>query len=100
MTNMVKDSKPFRTIKRKRENLDDVIYYEDIAEVNDSILGLVRMTEVERLSYFEDYTSKLKAKAEAEQEKKEIEAQKKGLAVNNLGVGNIALNPKASKPKW
>lgn len=97
MTNMVTDSKPFRTIKRKRENLDDVIYYEDIAEVNDSILGLVRMTDVERLSYFEDYTNKLKAEAEAEAERKEIEAQKKGLAANNLSVGNI-VNPKSGGP--
>ncbi|WP_452599899.1 type IX secretion system periplasmic lipoprotein PorW/SprE [Pontimicrobium sp. MEBiC01747] len=89
MTNMVKDSKPFRVIKRKRENLDDVIRYEDIAEANDSILRLVRMTDAERLSYFEEYTSKLKAEAEAEKERKEIEAQKQGLAINNTGSGNI-----------
>lgn len=93
MTNMVKDSKPFRVIKRKRENLDDVIRYEDIAEVNDSILGLVRMTDAERLSYFEEYTNKLKTEAEAEKERKEIEAQKQGLATNNAGSGNI-VNPK------
>ncbi|WAC01105.1 hypothetical protein N7U66_13130 [Lacinutrix neustonica] len=43
MTKMVENSKPFRIIKRKRENLDDVIYYEGVAEVNDSILRFVNM---------------------------------------------------------
>jgi len=100
MNNMVRDSKPFRVIKRKRENLDDVIYYEDIAEVNDSILNLVSMSETERLSYFEEYTSKLKAKAEAEKERLAIEEQKKGLAANtrdNSNLGNI-VKPKGGTP--
>jgi len=66
MTSMVENSKPFRIIKRKRENLDDVIYYEGIAEVNDSILNLVSLSQTERLQYFQDYTAKLKLEAEAE----------------------------------
>ena len=35
MTAMVPNTKPFRVIKRKRENLDDVIYYEGVAQTND-----------------------------------------------------------------
>lgn len=56
----------YRRIKKKRDNLDDVILYEDIATGNDSILRLVNMSDAERLSYFTDYTSKLKAKAIAD----------------------------------
>lgn len=100
MINMVKNSKPYRVIKRKRENLDDVIYYEGIAEANDSILKLVAMNDVEKLNYFQEYTNKLKAKAEAEKERKEIEALKKGLASNNAGnnSGNI-VKPKGGVPQ-
>ena len=52
MLNLVKNSKPFRIIKRKRDNLDDVIYYEDIAKANDSILDLVALSDGDRLDFF------------------------------------------------
>ena len=100
MLSMVENSKPFRVIKRKRENLDDVIYYEGIAEVNDSILSLVAMTDVERLNYFQDYTTKLKAAAEAEKERLAIEEQKKGLALNDAGKANSSniVKPRGGTP--
>lgn len=56
-------SRTWRRVKKKRENLDDVIKYEDIALVNDSILVLTKMSEAEQLAYFTDYTSKLRARA-------------------------------------
>lgn len=56
-------SREWRRIKKKRENLDDVIKYEDIAVSNDSILRLVNLSEAERLAYFTDYTAKLKERA-------------------------------------
>ncbi len=71
MTNLKLNSKPFRVIKKKRENLDDVIYYEDIAQVNDSILNLVSLSEADRLAIFTEYTADLKLKAEEAQEKAE-----------------------------
>jgi len=92
MVNLKLNSKPYRVIKRKRENLDDVIKYEGVAEVNDSILKLTRMSETERLDYFTAYTDKLQAEAEAEKERLEIEARKKGLAVNDLAAGNFVKN--------
>ena len=100
MLSMVENSKPFRVIKRKRENLDDVIYYEGIAEVNDSILSLVAMTDVERLNYFQDYTTKLKAAAKAEKERLAIEEQKKGLALNDAGKANSSniVKPRGGTP--
>ena len=60
MTNLVLNSKPYRIIKRKRDNLEDVIYYEAIAQVNDSILNLVNLSEADRLTYFESFVDKLK----------------------------------------
>lgn len=71
MLNMEKNKKPYRIIKRKRDNLEDVILYEDIAEANDSILGLVAMNDTERLEYFTQYTEDLKVKAEEEKERQE-----------------------------
>ncbi|WP_452225500.1 type IX secretion system periplasmic lipoprotein PorW/SprE [Lacinutrix chionoecetis] len=99
MTKMVENSKPFRVIKRKRENLDDVIYYEGVAEVNDSIIRLVNMGEFDRQRYFEDYVNKLKLEKEAEEERLAIEAQKKGLAQNNAGQNQAAsFKPKGGPP--
>jgi len=75
MTNMVTNSKPFRIIKRKRDNLDDVIYYGDIAFANDSIISITRLSPDEQLAYFEAYTEELKMKAQEEQEQKELEQE-------------------------
>ena len=86
MNNLVLKSKPYRVIKRKRDNLKDVIFYESIAKVNDSVLSLVNLTEAEKLAYFESFVEDLKAKAEIEKEKQEATERNSGLAtVNNIG---------------
>jgi len=74
MLNLKQNTKLFRAIKRKRDNLDDVIYYEDVAQRNDSILSLVNLSEEERLVYFTEYTDALKEAAEALKEKEKKEA--------------------------
>lgn len=76
MQSMKLNSKPYRIIKRKRDNLEDVIYYEDIAQVDDSILNLVNMSEADRLSYFTTYTDDLRTKAEEEKAKAEAEERR------------------------
>lgn len=53
----------YRRLKKKRDNLDDVIQYEQTAAINDSILELVAMTPEARLAYFTEYTDKLRAQA-------------------------------------
>ncbi len=63
LTYLEEKSRQWRRITKKRENLDDVIKYEDIATTNDSILKLTNMSEAEQLAYFTDYTSKLKEQA-------------------------------------
>ncbi|MCB0387318.1 MAG: hypothetical protein KDD23_00725, partial [Winogradskyella sp.] len=75
MLNMKKDTKPYRIMKRKRDNLDDVIYYEDIAFANDSIISLTTLSKDEQLAFFQDYTEKLKVKAQEELERKELEQE-------------------------
>ncbi|MDT0647210.1 hypothetical protein RM545_10965 [Zunongwangia sp. F260] len=51
----------FRTIKKKRDNLEDIIQYEKIAEENDSILRISALSEEEQIAYFTTYTNDLKA---------------------------------------
>lgn len=88
MTSLVINSKPYRVIKRKRDNLEDVIYYEAIAKVNDSILHLVNLPENERVAYFDGFIEKLKLKAEQEKEKAEAAERKNtGLVTVNNPVG-------------
>ena len=91
MTNLVLNSKPYRIIKRKRENLEDVIYYENIAQANDSILRLVSLPEADRLTFFESYVNKLKEQAELdkqEKEKQEANARNSGLITADKKLGN------------
>ena len=89
MTNQKLNSKPYRVIKKKRENLDDVIYYEDIAQVNDSILNLVSLSEADRLAVFTAYTDELRTKAEEAKEKAEAaERVNSGMTQTTNKVGN------------
>lgn len=95
MVNLVLNSKPYRVIKRKRDNLEDVILYEGVAQVNDSILNLVNLSDAERTTYFESFVEKLKIKAEEEKEKQEAASLNTGLATVNNPIGN---NPKIGVP--
>lgn len=63
---LVENTRDHRQIKKKRDNLEDVIRYENSAQANDSILQLVNMTEAERLAYFTAYTTKLKERTIAD----------------------------------
>lgn len=68
-------TREYRAIKKKRDNLDDVIKYEGIAQTNDSILNLAAMTDDQRVVYFQEYIVKLKEADEKEKERLEREAQ-------------------------
>lgn len=54
------NTREFRLIRKKRENLVDVIMYEEIARTTDSILYLADLSEEERLDYFNRYIEELK----------------------------------------
>lgn len=81
LLNLKKNTRKFRKIEKKRANLDDVIAYEEVAKVNDSIIMLVNFTEEERTAYFQEYIDKLKA---VEAEKKALEEQKQSFADNEF----------------
>ena len=65
LLSLKKNSKSFRVIKRKRENLEDVIYYEAVARDTDSILGLVKLSDFEKETYFQAFIDNLKKEEEA-----------------------------------
>lgn len=74
LTNLKENTRQFRNIKKKLDNLEDVIKYEDIVQHTDSVITLYEMPETERTAYFEDYIAELKRKAEEEEEKKQQQA--------------------------
>ncbi|SRX72499.1 type IX secretion system periplasmic lipoprotein PorW/SprE [Aequorivita antarctica] len=92
LTFLEENSRQWRRVSKKRENLEDVIKYEDIATTNDSILKLTKMSEAEQLAFFTDYTSKLKEQAV----KDSLEAIKIEQKIANKEFyekGNVASGP-------
>ena len=45
----------YKKLKRKRDNLDEVIAYEKTVQDTDSILGLIALSKSAQLAYFENY---------------------------------------------
>ena len=93
------NSKRFRVLKKRRDNLDDVILYEGIATVNDSILRAVAMTPEERIAYYSVYTEQIKKEAQRKAEAEEIARIKDGLPQEQrfqqpTGTGASAGTPK------
>ena len=68
LTQIKNDKKLFRKISKRRESLEDVIYYELSVKTNDSILSLVKMSDEERTAYFMDYIEKQKKKLDKEKD--------------------------------
>jgi len=99
LTKIPVNTRDYFFISRKKENLKDVILYEEIAEGNDSILRLVEMNTEERLSYFTNFTEGLKEEAIAqakqgkvtEAEQKEFLPRGPGLppAIGDPASGNV-----------
>ena len=82
MTKLKKNSKEFRFFKKKKDNLEDVIAYEDMAKRNDSILKVLNYTDDERIAYYEKHITALK---EIEVAKKEAEAEALLAKGNTIG---------------
>ena len=51
LLNLKEKSKTFRVIKRKRDNLEEVIFYESIVKKTDSIIRLVELSDDEKETY-------------------------------------------------
>src|SRR5690606_36356315 len=83
MVHLKPRTREFNLIKKKRENLVDVIKYEGIAVRNDSIIDVYRMSGLERIAYYEEYIGKLK---KAEAEKVALEEKRREFESRNAGV--------------
>ena len=84
-------SREHKAIKKKRENLVDVIKYEAIAQKNDSILNVVAMSKEAQTAYFDSYIVELKAadKKEAEIAKKKLELESYKNAISQDDAPNM-----------
>ena len=56
-------TREYRRIRKKRDNLTDVIEYETIAHRNDSIINLTTLSEADLKAHFEAYIAAAKEKA-------------------------------------
>lgn len=104
LVNLKPRTREYIAIKKKRENLEDVIKYEAIAQVNDSIISLFNMSASEKVAYFDKYIEKLKK--EDAIKLKEMEKQEQLLANSQTfgedrldgqtGVKNTIVAPRPS----
>ena len=86
LTNLDENSKKYRTIKRKLDNLEDVIKYEDIVQYADSVITLYKMPKEEQLAYFGKHIEDLQKEKEAA-EKKEKDRITDGFVAFNKSKG-------------
>lgn len=85
------NTRDYRSVKKKLDNLEDVIRYEDIVQKSDSVLTLVALSETERTAYFENYIAAIKTKEAADTAKEEKR--------QNAGVVAFANTPGGKKNK-
>ncbi len=78
-------TREFNIIKKKRENLEDVIKYEGIAVTNDSILNVLALSNADRTKFYEDYIDKLKID---DAKQKILEEKNKIKNPDNIGDGS------------
>ena len=71
LPNLPENTKKYRAIRKKLDNLEDVITYESTVQYADSVIALYRMPLAEREAFFQAYIDQLKAKAEEEIAKEE-----------------------------
>jgi len=91
------NTKRIRSLRRKRNNLEEVIAFEDIAQRSDSILNVVAMSDDQQLEYFKAYIARLKSE---DKRKKELEEIQKVNAGNNFfGQGNTN-SSRSESGKW
>ncbi len=86
MTKLKPRTKEFNFIKKKRENLEEVIKYEGIAVANDSILSVLSMSDSEKTKFYEDFIITIKDK-EAKQKILDDKAKIKAENLNNANNG-------------
>lgn len=78
LANLPENTKKYRAIKKKLDNLEDVITYEEVVQYTDSVISLYNMPKAKQFAYFGDYIKQLKEK-DSLAAKKEVERQTKGI---------------------
>ena len=71
LTNLPENSKKFRATKKKLDNLEDVIKYEDIVLYADSVITVYDMPADDQLAYFQKHIDEMKAADAAAKKKAE-----------------------------
>ncbi|WP_281541835.1 tetratricopeptide repeat protein [Maribacter aestuarii] len=69
LTNLNENAKKYRSIKKKLDNLEDVIKYEDIVQYADSVITVYELPKDDQIAYYENHIQKLKEEQEASQKK-------------------------------
>ena len=81
----------YKTIKKKRDNLSDVIKYEGIAQANDSILYVTSLPGEGKVAYYEEYIKNLKVQDELVRKRAEEAAQRQANIAANSGASRNAM---------
>lgn len=90
-------TREYKLIAKKRENLEDVIKFEGIAQRNDSILRVASLSPSERENYYKGYIDNLKKEEKKLQELAAKEAKAKEQSESNSGASDF--NGKGSTTK-
>ena len=88
LTQINNDKKLFRKINKRRESLEEVIYYELSVKTNDSILRLIEMSEDERVAYFKGYIEEQKKKLNKEKEIVNSKNENSFVTTKNNNISN------------
>ncbi len=79
LPNLNENTKKYRIVKKKLDNLEDVIKYEDIVQYTDSVITIYELPVDDRIVYFEKHITELK-KAKEKAQKKEKDKITEGFA--------------------
>jgi tetratricopeptide (TPR) repeat protein len=92
-------TREFKSIKKKRDNLEDVIKYEGIAQRNDSIINIFSLSSDDKKAFFEDYITKIKKQDEIAFEKEKTLNESRENEANNANASSqnqLSITNKAS----
>jgi hypothetical protein len=71
LQNLRENTKKYREVKKKLDNLEDVIKYEEVVQYTDSVITLYEYSIDDRIAYFEKHIAQLKAIEDKEKKKEE-----------------------------
>lgn len=94
MTSYVDRSPEHRLVKKKRDNLEDVILYEERRRSADSIFNVLDMSPDQQVAFYNEYIDELKAEEERLAKLAEVEALKEA---QNQNAFQTVQNSKTTK---